>query len=157
MRAIPHLSESEREEFVAACQSLLTGNKKGGPVRFKHMGRSTRGIDCVGVLVWGYKQIGRAEQVEDLSRYSRAPDGHTLREKLEYHLGKPVSLAEGRAGDIALMRWFGTGQWHNHVGLLFDYPFGGLGLLHSYLGNRKVVSHIIDPVWARRVDAVYRT
>lgn len=162
-RLIPHLTEAERVEFIATAQSLLTGNKKRGPVRFKHMGRSTKGIDCIGVPVWTYREMGLGTLVHDLDRYSRAPDGVTLREALRAHLGPAVKLAAGRAGDIALMRWYdkrGEGSnvgWHNHVGILTDYPYGGLALLHSYLGNRKVVQHRIDAVWARRIVEVYRT
>lgn len=156
-RLIPLLEPSDKALFVASARMLLTAGKKGGPVPFGHARRDTKGIDCIGVPVWAYGQIGFGGLVQDLDRYSRNPDGKTLRSALLSHLGDPIPYAQAEAGDIAVMRWYGGTRYVNHVAIFTDYQFGGLGLLHSFLPMRKVVEHRIDPIWRRRIVEVYRT
>jgi len=162
MRIIPNLSAAQRAEFIAACRSLLVLGPDGGPVPWKHCGRSTRGIDCVGVPAFGFAAIG--VDVDDLSSYDRAPDGKLLREYVQRHLGNPIARPRWRPGDIALMRWFESKErtWHNHVGVLTETPYGALALLHSHLqaqiGDKTiggVIEHRLSTPWDRRVHEVY--
>lgn len=155
-RLIPLLAPADKALFVASARMLLTAGKKGAPVEFRHTGRNTKGVDCIGVPIWAYASLGLGCFVQDLDRYSRAPDGKTLREALQAHLGDPIPLAQAEPGDVALMRWYGGTNYVNHVGVITAYPFGGLALLHSFLSMRKVVEHRIDPVWRRRIVEVYR-
>lgn len=162
MRSIPKLTGPQKAAFVACARRLLTEGKNGKPVRFEHCGRSTKGLDCVGAPVWVYAQLGMAEHVRDLDTYARAPDGHTLRQKLREHLGEPIKRHQWQPGDIPLLRWHGKdGEWVNHVGILTRYQFDetgkSFGLLHSLLHNRKVIEHVLDPVWDRRILEVYPT
>lgn len=158
-RLIPLLAPADKALFVASVRMLLFA-RKGGPVPFRHTGRNTKGIDCIGVPIWGYAQLGLAHLVNDLDRYSRSPDGTTLRDALASHLGDPIPFADAGPGDIALMRWYGRDmKWVNHVGVITPYQFGGLALLHSLVTPpyERVVEHRIDPVWRNRIVEVYRT
>lgn len=44
----------------------------------------------------------------------------------------------------------------HHVGIVADYRYGGLSLIHAYAQNRMVVEMRIDDEWRNRIIAVYR-
>lgn len=48
------------------------------------------------------------------------------------------------------------GRTENHVGILGDYPHGGLSLIHSYAVNKKVIEHRLDDEWRGRITEVFR-
>ena len=161
-RTIPKLTPAEKSEFVSTLRLLLTAGKNGGAVRFKHEGRSLKGVDCVGTPVWGYAQLGMACYVRDLDRYSKTPDGHTLERMIREHLGEPLKKHQWQPGDIALLRWIGKGGANiSHVAILTRYRFDEtgktFGLLHALRENKKVIEHVLDSVWRRRIVEVYRT
>ena len=81
MRAIgPPLNAQELAAFIAEARSYLAP-----PVRFRHQGRSHRGVDCAGLLLASMKAIGRP--VQDLPAYGREPLGDGLRGMMVANLG----------------------------------------------------------------------
>lgn len=138
----------DREAFVAEARSYLR-------TPFRHTGRTRRGLDCVGLLVVSLAAVGR--EVEDRLDYGRTPIGDGLRNVLVEHFGDPIGDIP-QAGDVALMRWHQDGQvdLFNHVGILTDYPFGGLALLHALFSNREVVEHRLGGHWPQRIVEVWR-
>lgn len=137
------MTPSESAAFVAACRACVD-------VRFRHTGRSERGLDCIGLIVHGLRAIGR--EVDDRTDYSRTPSGTSLRSALEHHFGRPVS--DPQPGDVALFRWGGDEE--NHVGVLFAHPLGGLAVVHALMQNRRVIEHRLEPQHAAMIAGVYR-
>lgn len=60
--------------------------------------------------------------------YGRDPWDDRLRKGLRAHFGEPVG-GEWRPGDIPLFRWR-QGE-PSHVGILADYLYGGLSIIHA--------------------------
>jgi len=154
-RILPILPESIREEVVAHARSFKTSDK-GKPARWRHQGRSERGVDCVGLIVCALAKCG--VQCEDLADYPPNPDGKTLQLHVEKHLGAPVNY--WRPGDIVLFRWYAKDgvDYHNHVGMLGVAPYGNRWtLIHSFAqeDTKRVTECSLDGHWLRRVAAVY--
>lgn len=137
------LTVKQREAFIAAAFGYLG-------VRFRHQGRSLRGVDCAGLVAVGLAAIGR--HYDDVPAYSREPQHQGLREAMIANLGEPVS--EMQAGDVAMMAF--NGGPPSHVGIVTDHPDYKFGLLHAYAINKKVVFHGIDAEWMGRIVEVYR-
>ena len=147
MRAIgPPLTPAETAEFIAEARTYLDP-----PVRFRHQGRSRRGVDCAGLLLVSMAAIGRP--IVDLEAYGREPLGDGLREMLIANLGESVPKDGMRPGDVVLMRFRGE---PTHVALLGDYLYGGCSLIHAYAAVKKVVEHRIDAEWLDNIVEVFR-
>ena len=147
MRAIgPPLSDAERLAFIAEARTYVADG-----VRFRHQGRSRRGVDCAGLLLVSMAAIGRP--IADLEAYGREPLGGGLRAMMVTNLGEPIPKDEMRPGDMVLMRFLGE---PSHVGLIGDYLYGGLSLIHTFAQVRKVVEHRIDSEWNDYILEVFR-
>ena len=145
MRAIgPPLSDAERLALIAAARGYLG-------VRFRHQGRSRRGVDCAGLVAVCLLAIGRAPA--DVEAYGREPLNQGLRAMLVENFGEPIPKDEMRHGDIALMRFRGE---PSHVGILGDYLYGGLSLIHAFAQVKKVSEHRIDDEWLANIVEVFR-
>lgn len=94
--------------------------------RWSHRGRSHRRIDCVGLVVVSLTRAGLA--VKDRLLYGRDPDQDRLREALVEEFGPALPKSQARVGDIPLLRGL---RYPLHVGILGDYPYGGLSLIHA--------------------------
>jgi cell wall-associated NlpC family hydrolase len=136
----------ETAQFVAAARA-----RKG--IRFRHQGRSDRGVDCAGLAQVCLAALGKP--TVDMEAYSREPMGGRLEHILEENLGAPLAKDQARVGDIVLMRFRGEPQ---HVAIIGDYIYGGLSVIHAYLTMRKVVEHRLDDVWRSYIteNGVYR-
>lgn len=93
--------------------------------RWRHRGRKPWAIDCVGLLVLSAKATGWP--LTDQSHYGREPWEGRLRAAMIENLGEPVGKPY-QAGDVVLIRW-GLRE-PSHVGILADYVYGGLSLIH---------------------------
>lgn len=145
MRAIgPPLSDTERLALIAAARGYLG-------VRFRHQGRSERGIDCAGLVVVSLQAGGR--EPNDVEAYGREPLNQGLRGMLVENFGEPVPKDEMRSGDVVLMRFRGE---PSHVGIVGDYPYGGVSLIHAFAQVKKVVEHRIDDEWLGNIVEVFR-
>lgn len=128
-------------------------------VPFVHQGRSTAGIDCVGVLC---HSVGYTQPTVD---YPRDPINGELETQLEEILGPPVvevsrsrpltSCAGLQVGDIVSMQYAGPIR---HVAIVVphvSFP-GVLSIVHSEARIGAVVEHILDAKWLRRIVKVWR-
>lgn len=131
-------------DLVHACRKYLN-------VPFKHRGRTRRGLDCAGLIVIAFQDLGRP--VVDMRVYGREPHKDGLRQVVESNRLEKVAAGDWRPGDIALMCF--TKEPH-HLAVFGDYSLGGLSLIHSYGRVGKVVEHRLDEVWTSRVLEVYR-
>lgn len=145
-RAIgPLLTPQERAQFIAQARKLLG-------VRFRHMGRSARGVDCAGMLLVAMLAAGRP--IADSAAYGREPHDQILRGMLVENLGEPIAdKRDLRVGDVPLMVFDGE---PSHCALIGDYLYGGLSVIHAYATVRKVVEHRLDDTWRDRIVEVWR-
>lgn len=120
---------------------------------FHHQGRVKQvGCDCIGLIVGVAKALGRIEAQSDRTDYGRMPDGSSLYQVLKEHCNE-ITVEDMQPADIALFRFDSNPQ---HVGVISDYPEGGLGVIHAYAQARKVVEHYLDESWRGRIVAVFR-
>lgn len=138
------LSDAERLALIAEARSYLG-------VRFRHQGRSRQGVDCAGLIAVCLIALGR--EPTDVEAYGREPLNQGLRAMLVENFGEPIAKADMQPGDVALMRFRGE---PSHVGLVTDYPYGGLALIHAFAQVKKVVEHRIDSEWLGNIVEVFR-
>lgn len=127
--------------------------------RYRHQASARQiGCDCIGLV----RGVGIAcgiypadyEQSPDIQAfagYSRQPSGALLQEACAL-FAEPIAIESARPGDFVLMRFLGEPQ---HLGILGDYAGGGLSLIHSYAGMRRVVEHRLDDSWAARIAGAF--
>ena len=112
-----------------------------------HQGRTQVGIDCIGLVVVCARLCGLS--VDDRTDYGRDPDG-TLLDALQAHL-EPA--ADMRAGDVVLIQY--AAKLPRHVGIV-GQSRDGLTLIHADSRAGKVVEHLIDARWSKRIVSVWR-
>jgi len=124
-------------------------------VPFQHMGRSVRGLDCVGLLLliaWT-----RGWRVEDLPYYGREPASNNnsfdLRDHLRRYLGDPVDRPL-QPNDIPLMKLRPRFD-PAHVGIITPHPYG-LGIIHSNGQLGRVTLQRIDQQRMDQIVEVYQ-
>ena len=130
---------TQADAIIAAARECI-----GTP--FAHQGRIlNRALDCAGVAVHAARQCGH--EVVEPAAYSRLPNNAML----EYWLGQQPFLERAsvpQAGDLLLMHFTGEPQ---HLAM-----FTGENIIHAYEHAGRVVEHILDAKWRRRIVAVYR-
>lgn len=113
---------------------------------FGHQGRlKGKRIDCCGLLI----QVGKELAISnwDIDGYNNQPDGRTVVELMTKHPAlKRKSLKYIKPGDILCFR----DEWPCHMAYVGDGQ-GYLTLIHAYAPMRKVVEHILDEHWKKRV------
>lgn len=134
---------NQTEEFIIKCREMI-----GTP--FKHRGRTKNGVDCAGLVVYVFGQMNK--YVYDLKSYGREPHKDGLRQYVQKNLGMPINKPY-LPGDIVLMKFNND---PHHIGVLADYNFGGLSLIHSYGEVGQVVEHRLDSIWENRIIEAYR-
>lgn len=146
MRAIGQpLTAEESAAFIAAARRLKN-------VPFRHQGRNPKiGIDCAGLALVAMQSIGRP--VLDIKGYGREPYRDGLEGALNDNLGPKVPKESMQAGDVVMMRFAGDPR---HVGILTDYPEGGLALLHTHDTLKHVTEHRLDKRRAASITGVWR-
>jgi NlpC/P60 family putative phage cell wall peptidase len=111
-------------------------------------------VDCMGLPIGVARALGILEPSVDLLGYSRQPDGTLLTRvdgEATAYLEK-IDQAAMQPGDLALLA---TQVLPNHFGIVADYRYGGLTLIHA-VPLRGVVEHRIDSTWRKRIVAAYR-
>jgi cell wall-associated NlpC family hydrolase len=129
--------------FVAAARKL-----RGTP--WRHRGRKSWAMDCVGLIVVAAREAGL--QVTDEKLYGREPWEAQLQAGLRARFGTPIDT-DWRAGDVSVIRW-AKGE-PSHVGILADHPLGGLSLIHAH-NLHGVIEHAVDERLRCCVVEVYR-
>lgn len=147
MRAIGGpLTPEESAAFVAAARRCVNAR-----VKFRHMGRDpNRGLDCAGLAQWSMQQAGRP--VWDIEAYTREPHKDGLRQAMIRNLGQPIT-APMRPGDVVLMRFQGEPK---HVGIIGNYLYGGLSIIHTYGTVKRVIEQPLDASLPFEIVEAYR-
>jgi cell wall-associated NlpC family hydrolase len=125
-------------------QTLILHARTWLGVPFRHQGRNRMGVDCGGLLMAIGQQAGL--EIIPPETYSLSPDVELVRKALQANCVE-IPLADAQPGDVLLLAFAGAPQ---HVGLLTD-----IGLLHAWAKPGKVVEHLIDAQWERRIVAAY--
>lgn len=131
----------KRSAIVACARTYL-----GTP--FKHQGR-IRGLalDCVGLPICVARDLGL--NVPDYNNYgAQQIDGQVLRE-CKKHLIE-IDIEAMQPGDVICCRI----PIPSHTAIVSDLP-PGLGMIHAYASNGKVVEHTIDFHWRKRIAGVF--
>lgn len=125
------------------------------------------GTDCVGLLIGVSVELGLIEEGYDPTGYAWETDGSQLRTELsrwadrvaftDTPLGVEFWHGALKEGDIVVFRVAGMPQ-HTAFVSSIDYGSGGklAGMIHAYNPARKVVEHVVDDRWARRLVEVWR-
>lgn len=114
---------------------------------FRHQGRTSRGIDCVGLLIAAARDLGVMRRDEDFTGYGRFPSPAYLIRCVETHCTRRRD-GQRAPGDIAVMRWEAQPQ---HAAIITSMHDGREGLIHSYSNARACVEHGITAQWIERI------
>jgi cell wall-associated NlpC family hydrolase len=113
-------------------------------VPFYHTGRDRHGMDCSGLILATWHQLGLTAW--DFRRYAPGGDAERLQAGLQQFCERVEAPA---AGDVLLLR---LGRQPIHCGL-----FTGEGtLIHACQDTGRVVEVPLDEHWRRRVVSVWR-
>ncbi len=132
-----------REQIVAEARSWIN-------TRFVHQARLKGvGCDCAGLVVGVCKALGLSDF--DKADYSRIPDGVMMRRICEENM-TAIAFIDVQPGDALL---FHFGSHPQHLGIVGDYPHGGLSIIHAYMPSHKVIETRLNEVWIGRIVACY--
>lgn len=116
---------------------------------FRHQGRLLAfGMDCAGVVIHICRTLGL--DAIDVEGYGRTPNAGQLQRTLDAQpiLQRVPNVADRQPADLLLMR-FATDPQHLAI-------FAGPTIIHANEASGKCVEHVLSPVWASRIVAVYR-
>lgn len=83
----------------------------------------------------------------DVPAYPTRPDGSSLCREFDKCL---TPTDKGLPGDVVVF-WILRPELPSHTGILTDY-----GLIHTHSGVGKVVEHVIDERWEKRIHRYYQ-
>jgi cell wall-associated NlpC family hydrolase len=144
--AAPGLGMTGPERVVAHARQMLD-------VRWRHQGRKAWAVDCLGLVELCLITAGWPGSAQTPARYGREPWDDQLRRGLQAHFGDPVT-EEWKPGDVPLFRW-GKGE-PSHVGILCDYRYGGVSIIHASALAKKVIETSLSGRLRECVIEVYR-
>lgn len=118
-------------------------------VRWQHQGRSREGVDCAGMVI----QVAKARRAStfDKTDYPRHAVDETMLQLCDQHLQR-VPLEQLQPGDLVVFAF----ERQRHIGVIADYVYGGLSLVHAYAPARQVVETRLDSVWRARIRGGFR-
>lgn len=124
-------------------------------VKYVDEGRGPDAVDCVGLVLVAAAGAGIVPEGHDGPLGKRGDDA--IREEIE-RWAEPVLVWPNniRPGDILLIKTL-NGPRHVAVASRIDYGTeSALGMIHAYNITGKVVEHILDDRWLRRIVGVWR-
>ncbi len=136
--------------------ALVAAARRYLGVRFRHRGRTPRGLDCAGLVWLAYSDCGM--DLPDFRLYGPEPHEDGLEGYTSAALGDPIALApvarhQLAVGDVLVVR-FETEP--HHIAIASDYPTGGLAMLHADGHAGKVIEHRLSDQYLERITHVYR-
>ena len=130
-------------------------------VPFVHQGRSSRGLDCVGLLWLAYADCG--VHLDPHRSYPGEPDTAELVLRITASLGNPVVVSPVRSSDLQLgdvvLLVLPREKNPHHVGLVANYPLGGFSLIHAHSMAKprgRVIEHRLANDHVSRITHVFR-
>lgn len=125
-------------------------------VRFRHRGRSERGLDCAGLAWIAYRDAGT--ELKDFRLYGPEPHDNGLVKHIEAALGSPFAIAPVResnimVGDVVVLRF--EVEPH-HVAIVADYIYGGFSIIHADGHCGRVIETRLTQDMVRRITHIFR-
>lgn len=125
--------------------------------RYQHQGRiKGKALDCVGLPLCVAEELGIKDKNDvplvskDNLRYSHQPQDQMVQQECERRLIKK-SIDEMQDGDVVTLR---VPTIPCHVAIVAKVD-GVWHMIHAYRTNEKVVEHIMDEKWMRRIESVF--
>ena len=121
-------------------------------VPFRHQGRNRLGMDCAGVLVHIFREMG--VPFNDELGYPRHPYDGQLERILDAQPSlERIDPRSVEAGDVVAMRMAKAPQHIAiHAGLIDGHPY----IIHGSEQHGKVALHRLDDLWGARIVRAYR-
>lgn len=121
---------------------------------FLHQGRiKGLGLDCAGFIAHPAVKFNLGTNF-DRTDYPKSPDSTALGRILDEHMEKRVTFGEKLVADVF---WMAFNKQPQHLAIITElYP---LRIIHADAfapGGGRVVEHILDSIWIKRIRAVYR-
>lgn len=119
-------------------------------VRWRHRGRSRYSIDCAGLVVLAYRDLG--VKITDYSNYGREPHNDGLIDAIKVSFGEPV-LGPIRSDDILVIRY---DIYPHHVLIAGERKGGGFNVIHADGHYGKVIEHRLDEKMMNQITHIFR-
>lgn len=117
-------------------------------VPYLHQGRNADvGLDCIGLGICVFQHFDIP--IIDLKAYGSSPDGVTLLEAIDKNLNR-IPATEVLDGDLYVF-WVRAKGFAQHIGFKHADK-----MVHTYSGSGRVVSHVINGFWKKRIMCGYR-
>lgn len=125
--------------------------------RFRHRGRSKKGLDCAGLAWISYRDCG--VDLPDFLLYGREPHRDGLTARVTEALGEPVALAPVplgavQDGDVVIIAFE---HEPHHIAIVGTHDYGGTQaptLIHACGWNKRVLEQRLTP--DVKITHVYR-
>ena len=147
----------KQQDIIVQARTWL-GTKYHHQGRLKKSASGAGGVDCIGLIVGVIDELGiqgkngKPLAQADEFNYSMYPERGRLIASIAKHL-QEVPREKMAVSDVLLFKTFNDPQ---HVGLLTEYPSGGVGLIHCNSSAGKVVEQPLSATWLRMLTHVYR-
>jgi hypothetical protein len=116
---------------------------------WRHLGRSTTGLDCIGLVLLASHDAGH--ELPDPAPYAREPQGTRL---LDGILAYSTRVPAAAPGDVLLFR---MGLYGGHVGIASLHPAWGVpACIHAYAPHRRVVEQPMEGELAAALIGAFR-
>jgi cell wall-associated NlpC family hydrolase len=127
--------------------ALADSARKFIGAKFRHRGRSPKLMDCVGLVLLAYKELG--VELKDYRLYPADPVRHgpNLTDHVRQALGDPVAVepvkyADMQDGDVLVIRYV---HEPHHVAVVGTHPLGYLTLIHAHGLYGRVLEQGLPP------------
>ena len=118
-------------------------------VPFLHQGRTTSGVDCVGVAICAGLDAGVLPQDYRFSTYSQTPTPSILKKELDQRLKRICDLEQKQPGDVLV---FSMGSIPYQIAIYTDTDT----LIYACTTKKSVTESRYGSYWKRRLRLVYR-
>ena len=136
------MTQPSESDLVAAARSWL-----GEP--WRHQGRGTRGIDCVGLLIRIAHDFNLTEF--DITTYNRRAKGVGFEQHFVNHMNK-ISLLDLCESDVIVFR---DEQYPCHCAM-YSESTGRPTIIHSHALRRKVIEEGFEGEWKEKALMAFR-
>lgn len=130
-----------QDNFISLLRSYLK-------CPFLHQGRSRFGLDCAGLIILSFKEMGY--EFEDLTNYNKRPNQDDILKTILANGFYDVNINDMKKGDMLLMSYDENIQ---HIAVITEEnPYY---IIHSVTG-KSVIEHRLDDSWKQRIRRVFR-
>lgn len=140
---------------------LVEAGRKWIGTRYVHRAQGPMGpdggIDCWQLIVMAAKEAGLLpEDYHKLDYEWQIKDREIVYAEVRKFADLMPEGTEPEPGDVVVFKVVGLVQ---HTGIVSEIDYGSmkaLGIIHASDVTRKVIEHVLDEKWRRRLDSVWR-